>query len=48
MSQHVKQEIAVLLQLRASVLRLWMDDCEPGAPYMDDVNRFNETIDQAP
>ncbi|APA85099.1 sensor histidine kinase [Paraburkholderia sprentiae WSM5005] len=33
--------------LRASVLRLWMDECHPEAPCLDDVIRFNEAIDQA-
>ncbi|MEC5409981.1 HAMP domain-containing sensor histidine kinase [Paraburkholderia sp. MPAMCS5] len=33
--------------LRASVLRLWMDDCAPEAPDLDDIVRFNEAIDQA-
>lgn len=33
--------------LRASVLRLWMDDCAPEAPDLDDIIRFNEAIDQA-
>jgi signal transduction histidine kinase len=33
--------------LRASVLRLWMDSCQPEAPHWDDIIRFNEAIDQA-
>src|SRR5206468_252060 len=33
--------------LRASVLRLWMDDCAPAAPCLDYIIRFNEAIDQA-
>jgi signal transduction histidine kinase len=33
--------------LRASMLRLWMDDCAPETPDLDDVIRFNEAIDQA-
>ena len=33
--------------LRASVLVLWMDECKPADPYLDDVIRFNEAIDQA-
>lgn len=33
--------------LRASVLRLWIDECGPTAPHMDDMIRFNEAIDQA-
>jgi signal transduction histidine kinase len=33
--------------LRASVLRLWMDDCAPQTPDLGDIIRFNEAIDQA-
>ena len=33
--------------LRASVLRLWLDESQPDAPHLDDVIRFNEAIDQA-
>ena len=33
--------------LRASVLRLWADDCGSEAMHLDDVVRFNEAIDQA-
>ena len=33
--------------LRASVLRVWMDACQPDAPNLDDIIRFNEAIDQA-
>ena len=33
--------------LRASVLRLWMDDCAPAAPDLDDIIRFSEAIDEA-
>ncbi len=33
--------------LRASVLRLWMEACQPEAPGMEDMIRFNEAIDQA-
>ena len=33
--------------LRASVLRLWFDDCRPNQPELDDVIRFGEAIDQA-
>lgn len=33
--------------LRASVLRLWMDACQPETPNLDDMIRFNEAIDQA-
>jgi signal transduction histidine kinase len=43
----INQLAAEYRALRASVLRLWMDDCEPEAPDLDDVIRFNEAIDQA-
>jgi signal transduction histidine kinase len=33
--------------LRAAVLRLWIDDCQPQSPHLDDLIRFNEAIDQA-
>jgi signal transduction histidine kinase len=33
--------------LRASVLRLWMDACEPNDFQAEDIIRFNEAIDQA-
>ena len=33
--------------LRASVLRLWMDACQPEEPHREDIIRFNEAIDQA-
>src|SRR6185369_1230224 len=33
--------------LRASVLRLWMDACQPSDFHADDIVRFNEAIDQA-
>lgn len=33
--------------LRASVLRLWMDECEPDALHLNDVIRFTEASDQA-
>ncbi|TCK32609.1 histidine kinase [Paraburkholderia sp. BL8N3] len=44
---NIKQLAAEYRALRASVLRLWMDDCQPDAPHLDDVIRFNEAIDQA-
>ncbi|MGF6301106.1 ATP-binding protein [Paraburkholderia sp. WC7.3d] len=44
---NINQLAAEYRALRASVLRLWMDDCEPEAPDLDDVIRFNEAIDQA-
>jgi len=33
--------------LRASVLSLWIDSCESAPPFLQDVIRFNEAIDQA-
>jgi signal transduction histidine kinase len=42
----VNQLAAEYRALRASVLRLWMDDCAPEVPDFDDVIRFNEAIDQ--
>ena len=33
--------------LRASVLSLWMDACRSTPPFLQDVIRFNEAIDQA-
>ncbi|MBP0639768.1 sensor histidine kinase [Cupriavidus sp. AcVe19-6a] len=33
--------------LRASVLRLWIDEGQPDATHLDDITRFNEAIDQA-
>jgi signal transduction histidine kinase len=44
---NINQLAAEYRALRASVLRLWMDDCAPETPYMDDIIRFNEAIDQA-
>ncbi|MGQ7933596.1 ATP-binding protein [Paraburkholderia sp. D1E] len=44
---NINQLAAEYRALRASVLRLWIDDCEPEAPDLDDVIRFNEAIDQA-
>ena len=43
----INQLAAEYRALRASVLRLWMDACEPGEINLDDVVRFNEAIDQA-
>ncbi|MBC8752627.1 MULTISPECIES: sensor histidine kinase [Paraburkholderia] len=43
----INQLAAEYRALRASVLRLWMDDCEPKAPDLNDIVRFNEAIDQA-
>jgi signal transduction histidine kinase len=43
----INQLAAEYRALRASVLRLWMDECHPKAPDLDDIIRFNEAIDQA-
>ena len=43
----INQLAAEYRALRAIVLRLWMDACEPGEINLDDVVRFNEAIDQA-
>ncbi|MCO4880263.1 sensor histidine kinase [Paraburkholderia caribensis] len=43
----INQLAAEYRALRASVLRLWMDDCVPEPPQLDDIIRFNEAIDQA-
>ena len=44
---NINQLAAEYRALRASVLRLWIDECQPVAPDMDDMIRFNEAIDQA-
>lgn len=44
---NITQLAAEYRALRASVLRLWMDDCGRQAPHIDDMIRFNEAIDQA-
>lgn len=44
---NIRQLAAEYRALRASVLRLWMDDCQPDTPHLDDIIRFNEAIDQA-
>ncbi|WP_063550836.1 sensor histidine kinase [Burkholderia territorii] len=44
---NINQLAAEYRALRASVLRLWIDECRPSAPHLDDVIRFNEAIDQA-
>ncbi|CDY79107.1 sensor histidine kinase [Caballeronia glathei] len=44
---NINQLAAEYRALRASVLRLWADECEPVVPDLDDVIRFNEAIDQA-
>jgi signal transduction histidine kinase len=43
----ITQLAAEYRALRASVLRLWMDACQPEAAHPDDIIRFNEAIDQA-
>ncbi|AUT65636.1 sensor histidine kinase [Paraburkholderia terrae] len=43
----INQMVAEYRALRASVLRLWMDECEPDSHHEDDMVRFNEGIDQA-
>lgn len=43
----INQLAAEYRALRASVLRLWGDDCQPESMHLDDVIRFNEAIDQA-
>jgi signal transduction histidine kinase len=43
----INQLAAEYRALRASVLRLWMDACEPDDIRLDDVVVFNEAIDQA-
>lgn len=44
---NINQLAAEYRALRASVLRLWIDDCTPGSPELEDIVRFNEAIDQA-
>jgi signal transduction histidine kinase len=43
----IKQLTAEYRALRASVLRLWMDACQPETAHPGDIIRFNEAIDQA-
>ena len=43
----INQLAAEYRALRASVLRLWTDACQPADPPLEDVIRFNEAIDQA-
>lgn len=43
----INQLAAEYRALRASVLRLWMNACQPEPPDIDDIIRFNEAIDQA-
>ena len=44
---NINQLAAEYRALRASVLRLWTDACQPEAPHAEDIIRFNEAIDQA-
>ena len=43
----IKQMASEYRALRASVLRLWTNACQPEPPDLDDMIRFNEAIDQA-
>ncbi|OUL67828.1 RsbRD N-terminal domain-containing protein, partial [Paraburkholderia hospita] len=43
----INQMVAEYRALRASVLRLWMDEGAPDSHHEDDMVRFNEAIDQA-
>jgi signal transduction histidine kinase len=43
----IRQLASEYRALRASVLSLWMDACAPIHPSLEDVIRFNESIDQA-
>ncbi|CAB3802885.1 sensor histidine kinase [Pararobbsia alpina] len=43
----INQLVAEYRALRASVLRLWMDELGPDVHRVDDIIRFNESIDQA-
>ncbi|RKU00209.1 two-component sensor histidine kinase [Burkholderia sp. Nafp2/4-1b] len=44
---NINQLAAEYRALRASVLSLWIDACRPNPPYLQDMIRFNEAIDQA-
>nr|WP_315593682.1 sensor histidine kinase [uncultured Cupriavidus sp.] len=44
---NINQMVAEYRALRASVLRLWIDDFQLIAADLDDLMRFNEAIDQA-
>ncbi|SPA49663.1 protein of unknown function [Cupriavidus taiwanensis] len=44
---NINQMVSEYRALRASVLRLWIDDGHPGPSDFDDMVRFNEAIDQA-
>lgn len=43
----INQMVAEYRALRASVLRLWVDECAPDSHREEDLIRFNEAIDQA-
>ena len=43
----INQLAAEYRALRASVLRLWTNACQPDVPHLEDMIRFNEAIDQA-
>lgn len=43
----INQLAAEYRALRASVLHLWMEACQPDEISLDDIGRFNEAIDQA-
>jgi hypothetical protein len=43
----INQLVAEYRALRASVLRLWLDNAPPDATTLEDIIRFNEAIDQA-
>lgn len=43
----ISQLVAEYRALRASVLRLWIDECQPLTSDFEDMLRFNEAIDQA-
>ena len=38
----IKQLVSEYRALRTSVLSLWMDECQPAPPHLQDVIRFNE------
>jgi len=43
----INQLVSEYRALRASVLRLWTDACQPDNPGLEEIIRFNEAIDQA-
>jgi signal transduction histidine kinase len=43
----INQLAAEYRALRASVLRHWINACQPEEPHLNDIIRFNEAIDQA-